>query len=102
MKPGKKRRFAKQAAGLLFVCGACVFLALPVHRYEWMQQIDSSITVPSDANAGNSTIFVLLLLAAIVISQVAIMATAKTRREKILAIVIAVAAIALCSSRYWR
>lgn len=87
---------------MLFAWGALAFLALPVHRYDWMQQMDPSISAPPDAGSDNSAIFVLLLLAAIVASQVALMATAKSRPERIIAIVIAIAAMALWSSRYWR
>jgi hypothetical protein len=102
VKPGKSRLFLKVAAWLLFAWGALVFIALPTQRYDWMQQMDPSITAPPDAGSDSGAIFVLLLLAAIVASQVALMATAKSRRERALAIVIAVAAIALWASRYWR
>ena len=102
MKPATPRLFARIAAWALFAWGALVFLALPVHRYDWMQQMDPSITAPPDAGSDNGAMFALLLLAAIVVSQLALMATAKSRRERIIAIVITVAAIALWASRYWR
>lgn len=102
MKPGRTRRLAKLAAWLLMACGAFVFLAVPVHRYNWMHQMDSSLRVPTDAGLGNSTILVMLLLAAIVISQFAIFATAKTRRERTVAIALATVAIVLALSRLLR
>ncbi|HWU77409.1 MAG TPA: hypothetical protein VN043_12970 [Rhodanobacter sp.] len=92
-------RIVRLAAWLLLGWGAFVLLALPTHRYAWLQQMDPSITLPPDANADSRTIFVLLVLAAVVVGQVAIMATAKTRNERIIAVVIVVAAIAPWASR---
>ncbi|WEN16018.1 hypothetical protein PY254_04915 [Rhodanobacter sp. AS-Z3] len=92
----------KFAAWVLFAWGAFVFIALPVHRYDWMQQMDPSIAPPPTTSADNSSIFVLLLLAAIVLSQVALIATASSRGEKIFAIALAVVAMALWMSRFWR
>ncbi|EIL93468.1 hypothetical protein UU7_08513 [Rhodanobacter spathiphylli B39] len=86
----------------MFAWGVLVFLALPVRRYDWMQQMDPSVTAPPDAGSDNGAMFALLLLAAIVISQAALIATAKSRRERILGIVVVVVAIALWASRHWR
>lgn len=102
MNQGKIRLLFKVTAWLLFAWGTLVFIALPTRRYGWMQQMDPSIAMPPDANAGNGTLFVLLLLAAIVATQVAIMATAKSRRERMFAVALVVAAVALWASRFWR
>jgi hypothetical protein len=102
VKPATTRLFARIAAWALFAWGALVFLALPVHRYDWMQQMDPSITAPPDAGSDNGAMFALLLLAAIVVSQLALMATAKSRRERAIAIVAVVVAFLLWTSRYWR
>jgi len=99
---GKIRLAAKLAAWVLFACGVFVFIALPHNKYDWMQQMDPSVTVPPDDASGSRAIFALLLLAAIVASQLAVMATAANRREKVWAIALALTAIVLWSSRLWR
>lgn len=98
---GKIRWAAKLAAWLLFACGAFVFVALPHNKYDWMQQLDPSMTVPPDSASGSRTIFALLLLIAIVASQLAVMAKAANRREKAWALALALAAVVLWSSRLW-
>lgn len=96
---GKTRRFARLAAWLLFAWAALILVVLPVHRYDWMQQIDASIIAPPDTDTANGTMFVLLLLAAVVASQASMMATANTGRERAQAISLILATILLWASR---
>ena len=60
------------------------------------------MALPPDDASGDRTIFALLLLAAIVASQLALLATTAHRREKAWAAVLALSAIVLWSSRFWR
>ena len=103
MKAAGKIRFAaKLTAWMLFACGVFVFIALGDNKYAWMQQMDPSMALPLDDASGDRAIFALLLLAAIVASQLALLATAAHRREKAWAAVLALSAIVLWSSRFWR
>lgn len=102
MKTGKTRFFAKLAAWVLFAWGVFVFIALPDNKYAWMRQVDPSMVLPPDDASGDRAIFALLLLAAIVASQLALLATAAHRREKAWAVVLALTAIGRWSSRFWR
>lgn len=99
---GKIRFVAKLTAWMLFACGVFVFIALPDNKYAWMPQMDPSMALPPDDASGDRAIFALLLLAAIVASQLALLATAAHRREKAWAAVLALSAIVLWSSRFWR
>lgn len=98
---GKIRFVAKLTAWMLFACGVFVFIALPDNKYAWMQQMDPSMALPPDDASGDRAIFALLLLAAIVASQLALLATAAHRREKAWAVVPALSAIVLWSSLFW-
>lgn len=102
MKTGKFRFVAKLAAWALFGWGVFVFIALPGNKYAWMQQMDPSMALPPDDASGDRAIFALLLLAAIVASQLALLVTAAHRREKAWTAVLALTAIMLWSSRFWR
>lgn len=99
---GTAHRLVRLVARLVFAWGALVLLTLPVRRYDWMQQVAPSISAPPDAGSDNGALFVLLLLGVIVASQVAIMTLAKTGRERSFALVLALAAVALWASRFWR
>mgnify|MGYP001035410169 CR=1 FL=1 len=99
---GTTHRLVRLVAWLVFAWGALVLLTLPVRRYDWMQQMDLSISAPPDAGSDNGALFVLLLLGVIVASQVAIMTLAKTGRERTRALVLALVAVALWASRFWR
>lgn len=97
---GTANRLARLAAWLVFAWGTLLLLMLPVRRYDWMQQMDSAISAPDGAD--NATLFALLLLSAIVASQVAIITLAKSHRERTCALLLALAAIALWAARFWR
>jgi len=99
---GKIRFVAKLTTWMLFACGVFVFIALGDNKYAWMPQMDPSMALPPDDASGDRAIFALLLLAAIVASQLALLATAAHRREKAWAAVLALSAIVLWSSRFWR
>jgi hypothetical protein len=100
---GKIRFVAKLTAWMLFACGVFVFIALGDNKYAWMPQMDPSMALPPDDASGDRAIFaLLLLLAAIVASQLALLATAAHRREKAWAAVLALTTIVLWSSRFWR
>jgi hypothetical protein len=99
---GKIRFVAKLTAWMLFACGVFVFIALGDNKYAWMPQMDPSMALPPADASGDRAIFALLLLAAIVASQLALLATAAHRREKAWAAVLALTAIVLWSSRFWR
>jgi hypothetical protein len=99
---GTAHRLVRLVAWLVFASGALVLLTLPVRRYDWMQQVAPSISAPPDAGSHTGALFVLLLLGVIVASQVAIMTLAKTGRERTCAHVLALVAVALCASRFWR
>lgn len=73
---------AKIFTHLLFACGMLVFMIMPGNKYEWMQEMDSSIaSLPAD-NSGNRAIFMLLLLAAIIATQLGIISSSSNKREK--------------------
>lgn len=67
-----------------------------------MQQVDASNSVPPDVHTANRIIFVSLLPAAVVIKQVAMLATAHTGRERGLDIALIIAKIILWASRCGR
>ena len=102
MTTDKFRFMAKLAAWALFAWGALVFIALPGNRYAWMQAMDPSMVVLPDDSSGHRTILALLLLIVIVASQVALAAIAADRRGRTVAITLALVAVALWASRYWR
>lgn len=90
---------AKIFTHLLFVCGVFVFIIMPGNKYEWMQEMDSSIsTLPAD-NSGSRAIFMLLLLIVIIATQLGIISSTSSKREKR----ISLALIAGATSVYlWR
>jgi hypothetical protein len=64
--------------------------------------MDPSITtLPVDDGSGNRTIFTLLLLIAIIATQVGIVFIAKSKKEIVVSIVLALVAISVWSFRYW-
>jgi hypothetical protein len=97
------KRLARIAAHLLFACGMLVFLAMPANRYGWMQEMDPSMaTLPVDGSVGSRTIFTVLLLAAMLGAQLAIMLRSNNRRERIISLVLMLVAIATWSWSFWR
>ncbi len=79
---------------LAFVCGLIVFLVLPRNKYEWMQQVDPSISVSQiESGSSNGMIFTLVILAVIVASQLGLVATTSSKTEKITSLALASLAI---------
>lgn len=88
---------------LLFACGFLVFIAMSTNKYVWMQEMDPSIsTLPADDGAGNRTIFTLLLLIGIVAAQLGIIITSASKKEKVISIVLVLAAISAWLLRFWQ
>ena len=96
------KMIAKMFRHLLFAFGMFVFITTPSNKYSWMKDMDLSMTtLPADDGSGNRTIFTLLLLIAIVITQLGIVFIAKSRKEKVVSIVLLLVAIVVWLSRYW-
>ena len=89
-------------AHLLFAFGLLVFIATPSSKYSWMKDMDPSIaTVPADDGSGDRTIFTLLLLIAIVATQLGVVYITRSKKEKVVSIVLLLVAISVWFSRYW-
>ncbi len=87
---------------VLFAFGLFVFIATPSNKYSWMKDMDPSIAaLPVDDGSGSRTIFTLLLLTAIVATQMGIIFIAKSKKEKVVSIILVFVAIWACLSRYW-
>lgn len=87
---------------LLFAFGLLAFIATPSNKYSWMKDMDPSITsLPVDDGSGNRTIFTLVVLIAIVVTQLGIVFITKSKKEKVVSIVLVLVGITIWSSRYW-
>ena len=79
---------------LAFVCGLIIFLVLPRNKYEWMQQVDPSISASQiESGSNNGMIFTLVILVIIIASQLGLVATTSNKKEKITSLVLASLAI---------
>jgi len=87
---------------VLFAFGLFIFIATPSNKYSWMKDMDPSITtLPVDDASGSRTIFILLLVTAIVATQMGIVFISKSKKEKVVSIILVFVAISACLSRYW-
>lgn len=79
---------------LAFICGLIVFLVLPRNKYEWMQEVDPSVSASQiESGLNNGMIFTLLVLIIIVASQLGLVATTSSKKEKITSLALASLAI---------
>ena len=91
---------ARAAAHGLFLFGVLVFIVLPGNKYSWMQEMDpATAALPIDDMSGNKAIFAILLLIAIVITQLAIALKTVNRTEKAVSIAFALLAIFIWALR---
>ncbi len=67
------KTIVRLSSHVLFAFGLFVFIATPSNKYSWMKDMDPLIaTLPVDDGSGSRTIFTLLLLTAIVVTQMGI------------------------------
>lgn len=94
---------AKVVVHLLSICGLVIFLVLPRNKYEWMQEVDPSISVSQIENdSSNGMLFTLLFLIIIIATQVGLVATASSKKEKIASITLTSLAIGFWLLWYWK
>jgi len=94
---------AKVFAHLLFACGFLVFIAMPSNKYTWMQEMEPSISpLPADDGFGSRTIFTLLLLIVIIATQLGIVITSASMKEKIVSIVLVIVSISIWLLHSWQ
>ena len=75
-------------------CGVLLLIALPGNKYGWMQEMDPSASLPPVKDAsGNRAMFTFLLLIVIVASQLTIGLVTLNKWEKIISLVLILAAI---------
>jgi hypothetical protein len=93
---------AKVFVHLLLVLGLLVFIATPVNKYSWMQEMEPSVaTLPANEGSGN-TIFTALLLVAVVVTQLGIVVTSPDKKERLASIALVLIAISVWLSRFWQ
>ena len=81
-------------AYLLYACGLFFFYILPSNKYNWMREMDPSVSDSSLVDAsGNSVIFTFLFLIVIIATQLVIAVKSANRTEKVGSIALAVVAI---------
>lgn len=91
----------KLIAHAIFVCGLAIFYMLPLNKYSWMQEMDSSIsTLPVDNSSGSRLIFATLVLAAIVLAQLVVLITSSQKRERLISAALIAVALAAWSIKY--
>ncbi len=87
------RLATKIFAHLLYALGLAIIVLLSHGRYDWMRDMDPTTgTVPVDEGSGGRMIFSFLLLAVITASQLVIAMTAPGRIEKIVSLILILAA----------
>ena len=100
MKPMPK--ILKVIIHLLFVIGIFLFYVVPVNKYEWMQEIDPSITAASiESTSGNGALFTFLMLILIVLTQIIFFAKSTRMTEKIVSMILIVIAVVFWTYKFW-
>ena len=94
---------ARIVVHLVFVCGLIVFLVFPRNKYEWMQAIDPSISVSLiETESSNGIIFTLLVLIIIIATQLGLVATTSSKKERIASLALASLATGFWLLWYWK
>ncbi|MFT3849997.1 MAG: hypothetical protein QM739_15395 [Propionivibrio sp.] len=87
--------YLRVALHAIYVLGLLVILSLSNSKYDWMADIDPSITpgVIEDAS-GNRAVFLGIILAVVVLAELTVAFKAKKASKRVAAAVLAVVAIA--------
>ena len=87
-------KIVKIMSYILFVVGMLLFYLFPTNKYEWMQELDPSITASSiESPSGNSVVFTLLLLILIVAAQIIVCIKSNNMKERVISIVLMLTAV---------
>ena len=88
------KNLLRLVAHLIFACGLFVIYILPNNKYDWMQELEPSISANSiEDPSGNRAVFAFLLLVLIVAAQLLLAFKSTSKKERVGSIVLILLAV---------
>ena len=95
------KKLLRVVVHLMFACGLFILYILPSNKYNWMQELDPSISADSlEDVSGNRAIFTSLLLILIISAQLVLVAKISNKKEKAGSIVLILIAVFVWFSKF--
>jgi len=96
------KKIGRVVAYVVYLTGLLLIALLPANKYEWMWEMDPDIPAGAVEDAsGNSALFALLILIAVVAVQFILLIKAEKNLDKTVSVILILFALIVWGVKFW-